>query len=95
MKKKTRGPLRSIIILLHVQINCRVSAPFRAGRVAVKGGGFCARLWRSRKKIHSLISGANCFILQIPMLSLGLFTLAVHIITRGEAEGNNVKVEGK
>ena len=47
------------------------------------------------KYIHSLISGANCFILQIPMLSLGLFTRDVYIIARGEAEGNNVNVEGK
>ena len=45
--------------------------------------------------LHSSISGANCFILQIPMLSLGLFTWDVYIITRGEAEGNNVNVEGK
>ena len=45
--------------------------------------------------IHSLISGAKGFILEIPMLSLGLFTWDVYIITRGEAEGNNVNVEGK
>ena len=29
------------------------------------------------------------------MLSLGLFTRDVYIITLGEAEGNNVNVEGK
>ena len=29
------------------------------------------------------------------MLYLGLFTWDVYIITRGEAEGNNVNVEGK
>ena len=29
------------------------------------------------------------------MLSLGLFTRDVYIIARGEAEGNNVNVEGK
>ena len=34
------------------------------------------------------------FILQIPMLYLGLFTWDVHIITRGEAGGSNVNVEG-
>ena len=47
------------------------------------------------KYIHSLISGANCFILQIPMLYLGFFTLDVHIITLGFASGNNVNVSGK
>ena len=45
--------------------------------------------------IHSLISGANCFILQIPMLYLGFFTLDVHIITLGFTSGNNVNVSGK
>ena len=45
--------------------------------------------------LHSLISGANCFILQIPMLSLGLFTRDVYIIAQGKAEGNNVNVEAK
>ena len=29
------------------------------------------------------------------MLSLGLFTWDIYIIPRGEAEGNNVNVEGK
>ena len=45
--------------------------------------------------LHRLISGANCFILQFPMLSLGFFTLNVYIIARGETEGNRVNVEGK
>ena len=45
--------------------------------------------------LHSLIAGANCFILQIPMLYLGFFTLDVHIITLGFASGNNVNVSGK
>ena len=48
-----------------------------------------------KRYIHSLISGANCFILQIPMLYLGFFTLDVHIITLGFASGNNVNVSGK
>ena len=53
-------------------------------------------LWWQFGLLHfGLISGANCFILQIPMLSLGFFTLDVHIITLGEASGNNVKVSGK
>ena len=45
--------------------------------------------------IQSLISGANCFIQQIPMLYLGFFTLDIHITTLGTASGNNVNVSGK
>ena len=60
-----------------------------------RGAKNCAFLKRMPILLHSLISGANCFILQIPMLYLGFFTLNVHIITLGCASGNNVNVSGK
>ena len=62
------------------------------GIISLKVSVTCSRF---AVKLHSSISGANCFILQIPMLSLGLFTRDVYIIAWGEAEGNNVNVEGK